>query len=294
LFNSESIFLVDHVQGTFSDALSEFRSPSYDRIEMEASVMLQGEVGRQDISGTDIKFTAKKSLLGYDKMEKVGPYNCRLVDMTGLEFSLVNLKPSKTKPKEEESVPAEIKSKLPSYDEYFAAPDLKTTDDAKAKDKPKGKKGKGKKKDKEKAKEKSDKEKDDAEAVAEVKKEVSASLWLSDEFPLPVSSLLHVLEIVSPASEHISKLKDILSVKLPPGFPVKMVVPVVTSINAAITFSKFHIIDAKAHSSSSPAPTPSPAEAVGESGPIPTFSVPTEDVLSDVLFDLPPDFRSTS
>jgi len=255
------------VRQTYSDALAEFRNPSFDRIEGEASALIKGEGAHQDISGNDVKFTTKKSLLGYDKMDKIGPYNCRMVDMTGLEFSLINFKPHK-----KENSEGDKTAKLPTYDEYFSgSSDWKETSI-------KGKDSSDKDKDKE----------EDKDTITETKKEVSASLWLSDEFPLPISSLVQILEIVSPASDHISKLKEILSVKLPPGFPVKMVLPIVTQINAAITFSKFHIMEGKSGTGDSVMST---SEPVSSSETV--FSSPPEDVVTDELFKIPSSFQQT-
>jgi len=115
LFNSESIYLVNHQQETFSDALSEFRRPSYERIKFEASSMMAGKLPYQGISANDIKFVTKKSLLGYDRVDKVGPYNCRMVDMSGLEFSMINLKAKEKR---------DTSSNFPfTFDQYFIVPE---------------------------------------------------------------------------------------------------------------------------------------------------------------------------
>ena len=43
----------------------------------------------------------------------------------------------------------------------------------------------------------------------------------SQEFPLTVSMLLDVLDVIAPF-KHFSKLKQFVECKLPPGFPVKL------------------------------------------------------------------------
>ncbi|KAI1706022.1 hypothetical protein DdX_13250 [Ditylenchus destructor] len=69
-------------------------------------------------------------------------------------------------------------------------------------------------------------------------KELKAVVAMSQDFPLPVSVLVDILEIVSPF-KHIGKLRDFCKSKLPPGFPVYLEIPLLPTISAKITFQKF-------------------------------------------------------
>uniref|UniRef100_A0A915CYK9 Ankyrin repeat domain-containing protein 13C n=1 Tax=Ditylenchus dipsaci TaxID=166011 RepID=A0A915CYK9_9BILA len=69
-------------------------------------------------------------------------------------------------------------------------------------------------------------------------KEFKAVVAMSQDFPLPVTVLLDILEIVSPF-KHIGKLKDFCNARLPPGFPVKLEIPLLPTISAKVTFQKF-------------------------------------------------------
>ncbi|KAI1705422.1 hypothetical protein Ddc_15747 [Ditylenchus destructor] len=69
-------------------------------------------------------------------------------------------------------------------------------------------------------------------------KEFKAVIAMSQDFPLPVSVLVDILEIVSPF-KHIGKLRDFCQARLPPGFPVKLEIPLLPTISAKITFQKF-------------------------------------------------------
>lgn len=51
--------------------------------------------------------------------------------------------------------------------------------------------------------------------------------------------LLNVLEVVAPF-KHFKKLREFIQVKLPPGFPVKLDIPVLPTVSAKITFQEFH------------------------------------------------------
>ncbi|XP_059488766.1 ankyrin repeat domain-containing protein 13C-B [Neocloeon triangulifer] len=65
-----------------------------------------------------------------------------------------------------------------------------------------------------------------------------ATVAMSSEFPLSVSMLLNVLEIVAPF-KHFTKLREFVNMKLPTGFPVKIDIPILPTVTAKITFQQF-------------------------------------------------------
>lgn len=69
-------------------------------------------------------------------------------------------------------------------------------------------------------------------------KSFKATLAMSKEFPLTVQTLLDVLEVVAPF-KHFAKLREFITMKLPPGFPVKIDIPILPTITATVTFQKF-------------------------------------------------------
>uniref|UniRef100_A0A671NQS6 Ankyrin repeat domain-containing protein 13C-like n=1 Tax=Sinocyclocheilus anshuiensis TaxID=1608454 RepID=A0A671NQS6_9TELE len=50
--------------------------------------------------------------------------------------------------------------------------------------------------------------------------------------------LLNVLEVIAPF-KHFNKLREFVQMKLPPGFPVKLDIPVFPTITATVTFEEF-------------------------------------------------------
>ncbi|KAK6634926.1 Ankyrin repeat domain-containing protein 13C [Polyplax serrata] len=76
----------------------------------------------------------------------------------------------------------------------------------------------------------------------ESSKTFRATLAMSRDFPLTVDMLLNVLEVIAPC-KHFSKLRDFIQVKLPPGFPVKLDIPILPTITAKITFQDFEFRD---------------------------------------------------
>ncbi|XP_042191739.1 ankyrin repeat domain-containing protein 13C isoform X2 [Callorhinchus milii] len=72
----------------------------------------------------------------------------------------------------------------------------------------------------------------------ESKKTFKATIAMSQEFPLGIDSLLNVLEVIAPF-KHFNKLREFVQMKLPPGFPVKLDIPVFPTITATVTFQEF-------------------------------------------------------
>lgn len=70
------------------------------------------------------------------------------------------------------------------------------------------------------------------------KKALKANIWMTEEFPVKVEILLSILEVMAPF-KHFSKLKDFINMKIPPGFPVKVEVPVLPTISATVTFQSY-------------------------------------------------------
>nr|KAF6503845.1 ankyrin repeat domain 13C [Rousettus aegyptiacus] len=72
----------------------------------------------------------------------------------------------------------------------------------------------------------------------ESKKTFKATIAMSQEFPLRIELLLNVLEVIAPF-KHFNKLREFVQMKLPPGFPVKLDIPVFPTITATVTFQEF-------------------------------------------------------
>ncbi|XP_053205259.1 ankyrin repeat domain-containing protein 13C-like [Panonychus citri] len=73
-------------------------------------------------------------------------------------------------------------------------------------------------------------------------KAYKATLAMDEQFPLSVESLLNVLEVIAPF-KHFRKLREFVQMKLPPGFPVKLDIPIPPFVTARITFQDFQFDD---------------------------------------------------
>ncbi|CAJ0558377.1 unnamed protein product, partial [Mesorhabditis spiculigera] len=73
-------------------------------------------------------------------------------------------------------------------------------------------------------------------------KQFKALIGMSEDFPLDVDILLDILEILAPF-KHIHKLRRFCEARLPPGFPVRVEIPLLPTISAKVTFQKFSFVE---------------------------------------------------
>merc|ERR1712241_905810 len=70
-------------------------------------------------------------------------------------------------------------------------------------------------------------------------KQFKATVAMSEQFPMEVEMLLAVLEVIAPQFKHFKKLRNFVQLKLPPGFPIQVNIPVLPTVSAKITFTEF-------------------------------------------------------
>ncbi|XP_077691572.1 ankyrin repeat domain-containing protein 13A isoform X3 [Eretmochelys imbricata] len=64
-----------------------------------------------------------------------------------------------------------------------------------------------------------------------------ATLWMCEEFPLSLmEQVTPIIDLMARASAHFARLKDFITLEFPPGFPVKIEIPLFHVLNARITF----------------------------------------------------------
>ncbi|XP_021268778.1 ankyrin repeat domain-containing protein 13A isoform X2 [Numida meleagris] len=64
-----------------------------------------------------------------------------------------------------------------------------------------------------------------------------AALWMSEEFPLSlVEQVTPIIDLMARTSAHFARLRDFITLEFPPGFPVKIEIPLFHVLNARITF----------------------------------------------------------
>lgn len=65
-----------------------------------------------------------------------------------------------------------------------------------------------------------------------------AHLWLSEAHPLSLAEqVTPIIDLMAISNAHFAKLRDFITLRLPPGFPVKIEIPLFHVLNARVTFS---------------------------------------------------------
>jgi hypothetical protein len=75
--------------------------------------------------------------------------------------------------------------------------------------------------------------------IKEKRKALKGRLWMTNEHPLAVEQLMPLLELIAPSNRHFEKLRDFVDTDLPPGFPMRLDVPLFAVLGAEITFSHY-------------------------------------------------------
>ncbi|XP_060763870.1 ankyrin repeat domain-containing protein 13A [Neoarius graeffei] len=88
------------------------------------------------------------------------------------------------------------------------------------------------------------------------------TLWMSEEHPLSlVEQVTPIIDLMARTSTHFARLRDFIQLRFPPGFPVKIEIPLFHVLNARITFGNVNKCSTEEPADvSQSATTPSPTE----------------------------------
>ncbi|XP_048804937.1 ankyrin repeat domain-containing protein 13D isoform X2 [Lagopus muta] len=113
-----------------------------------------------------------------------------------------------------------------------------------------------------------------------------ATLWLCEQHPLSLAEqVTPIIDLMAISNAHFAKLRDFITLKLPPGFPVKIEIPLFHVLNARITFSNLCGCDQPLGSVRVCNPTQPPgARAAGPGG----WPFPCE--VEPAVFEVPPGY----
>uniref|UniRef100_A0AAV2MSA1 Ankyrin repeat domain-containing protein n=1 Tax=Knipowitschia caucasica TaxID=637954 RepID=A0AAV2MSA1_KNICA len=86
------------------------------------------------------------------------------------------------------------------------------------------------------------------------------TLWMSEDHPLSlVEQVTPIIDLMARTSSHFARLRDFVTLKFPPGFPVKIEIPLFHVLNARITFG--NVNKCSTEDEATPTPTGTPTES---------------------------------
>ncbi|XP_030594272.1 ankyrin repeat domain-containing protein 13A [Archocentrus centrarchus] len=98
------------------------------------------------------------------------------------------------------------------------------------------------------------------------------TLWMSEDHPLSlVEQVTPIIDLMAHTSSHFARLRDFVTLKFPPGFPVKIEIPLFHVLNAKITFGNVNKCSTEEEANTSAAATPTPED--NEAAAPPPFQV---------------------
>ncbi|KAM4575787.1 ankyrin repeat domain-containing protein 13A isoform 1-T1 [Odontesthes bonariensis] len=99
------------------------------------------------------------------------------------------------------------------------------------------------------------------------------TLWMSEDHPLSlVEQVTPIIDLMARTSSHFARLRDFVALKFPPGFPVKIEIPLFHVLNAKITFGNVNKCSSEEEESTTAATPTSSGEDEEATAP-PLFQV---------------------
>ncbi|XP_067862118.1 ankyrin repeat domain-containing protein 13A [Heptranchias perlo] len=113
-----------------------------------------------------------------------------------------------------------------------------------------------------------------------------ATLWLCEDYPLSfVEQVIPIIDLMARSSVHFAKLRDFITLQLPPGFPVKIEIPLFYVLNARITFGNVN-----ACSTLKP-PTPQAHQGSQSNLTVPTSNGDSAFAVDPSVFTIPENYH---
>lgn len=112
------------------------------------------------------------------------------------------------------------------------------------------------------------------------------TLWMSEEHPLSlVEQVTPIIDLMARTSSHFARLRDFVTLNFPPGFPVKIEIPLFHVLNARITFGNVNKCSTEEEANATPAATPTSSGEDEEAAALPLFQV------CPSVFAVPPSYH---
>ncbi len=261
MFTTKSVLEVDHVEKKVFDVLKRIHHPDFDRVNYQAERMIRKRKADDPYLTTpSTHVRQRKTMMGKLATEKVSGYMCDLYDVLGLTMlEIIRGKADATLPQP----PTDM-----DYDAYFAPSDLAATSSpasasssASSTSTSSSSSSSSSSSD-----EKSNdvatpalvdpgvtdnvtdklcptaqqQEKMFTNATLDIKpRHLTAEMAFTNDFPLQPRALADILDMVSPASDDLAQVCNIMKAVPVPAFPMRMLVPMFPGISAEIKVGRF-------------------------------------------------------
>ncbi|XP_014016239.1 ankyrin repeat domain-containing protein 13A isoform X2 [Salmo salar] len=118
------------------------------------------------------------------------------------------------------------------------------------------------------------------------------TLWMSEEHPLSlVEQVTPIIDLMARTSTHFARLRDFVTLKFPPGFPVKIEIPLFHVLNARISFGSVNKCSTGEPLETPPSAATPEVEQVREEGGCDEASVPPLFQVCPSVFEVPSHYR---
>lgn len=75
----------------------------------------------------------------------------------------------------------------------------------------------------------------------EKQRQIKGTVWMCDRFPLPVASAVQLMKLLVTTGQGIARVEEFMDSTLPPGFPIKLEIPVAMTVSARVVFSAVNL-----------------------------------------------------
>ncbi|GAM23920.1 hypothetical protein SAMD00019534_070950 [Acytostelium subglobosum LB1] len=226
--DEQRLMSVDFIRKEYEEL--SLRGGDTKAIEDEEVEIMMGakSITRVKVLPETIKFSAAKSWIGNEKVEKIGAWNAKIFNVTGFDLRIMSRK--NPNDKVAKNATTALAPASPNPNSTSPQPQIRRdnfdiveheTNVDKSKIKSQGLLCEG-------------------ESVNVKHKNFEGTVWISQEFPRKITDILPIFEVLSPTHKLFGRLSDFISLKFPSdGFPVKFDIPVLPTITATVTFNNY-------------------------------------------------------
>ncbi|KAK9816485.1 hypothetical protein WJX72_000874 [[Myrmecia] bisecta] len=227
------LYLVDHNKQTYVDLTSERKQHKPD-IDAEVRIIMSEGAGKSKMKPVEFRFKPAKTWLGNDATERIEGWKTRVFEATGKMVAITT------------TMAPLVVPKTATFEEYLRLEPQKDqvnevmVDPLSMGGPAASPGGASQAEDEEGAL-----DEETAAALAKLRaksgRKLSGKCWMAEDFPMSLSQLLPVMDVIGNANKHLARVAKFLQkygdMSL---FPVKLQVPLLMTVYLLVSFRQFH------------------------------------------------------